>query len=120
MKVVVTSLGPELDGKMDPRFGRASWFLAVDTEKGTVEAMDNTRNRDAAQGAGVSAAQAVLDLKADALVSSHVGPRAFQVLAGAGVKVYSAPEGVSCREAVDLLKAGKLKELAGPDVNSHW
>ena len=32
MKIAITAQGPELDAAVDPRFGRAAYFLIVDTD----------------------------------------------------------------------------------------
>ena len=55
MKVIVTSQGQELNSPVDPRFGRAKYFLVVDTETGDFSAADNSQNLNAAQGAGIQA-----------------------------------------------------------------
>ena len=62
MKVVVTSQGTNLDSAVDPRFGRAKYFVLVDTETVQTTAHDNTQNLNAPQGAGIQAAQAVFRL----------------------------------------------------------
>ena len=34
MKIAVTAQGGELTSELDPRFGRAAWFVIVDTDTG--------------------------------------------------------------------------------------
>ena len=41
MKIAVTSTGRELDSPVDPRFGRAAYFLVVDSENFDFEVLDN-------------------------------------------------------------------------------
>ncbi len=59
MKIVITAQGPELDSAVDPRFGRAAYFLVYDLDADTCEAVSNETGRSAGQGAGVQAAQLV-------------------------------------------------------------
>jgi len=80
MKIAITSRDPGLDGTVDPRFGRASCFVVVDTETGAHETRRNTQNLNAAQGAGIQAAQAVAHMGAEAVLTGHVGPKAFSTL----------------------------------------
>ena len=119
MKVVVTSQGKEMDSETDPRFGRASCFIVVDTDTGTHQVVDNMQNLNAAQGAGIQAAQAVAKLKAEAVLTGHCGPKAFRVLEEAGIKVYIGVEG-TVRTAVEKLKVGEYKKADSPDVEGHW
>ena len=87
MKVVVTSQGTKLNSETDPRFGRAKCFILVDTVTGTHQVVDNTQNLNAAQGAGIQAAQTVARLKAEAVLTGHCGPKAFDTLDAVGIKV---------------------------------
>lgn len=119
MKIVVTASGMVLDAPVDPRFGRAAYFIAVDSEKGTFEAHSNAQNLNAAQGAGVQAAQNVSRLGADVVITGHCGPKAFRTLSAAGIKVVSGAEG-TVKDAVDAFKAGKLVSSDTADVESHW
>ncbi len=59
MKIVVTAQGSNLDSPVDPRFGRARYFLLIDTDTGQFTAHDNVQNLNAPQGAGIPAAQTV-------------------------------------------------------------
>ena len=69
MKIAVTSTGNTLDSQVDPRFGRAAYFLVVDTETMEFECISNDAV-SAAGGAGISAAKTVADSGAKARASS--------------------------------------------------
>lgn len=119
MKLLITSSGTTLDSPVDPRFGRAKQFLVVDPDTMTCAAHDNAQNLNAAQGAGIQAAQNVVALGAEAVISGHCGPKAFRVLKAAGVRVYTT-QAATVKEAVDLFRAGKLTEASDADVEGHW
>lgn len=119
MKVVVTAQGAGLDSPVDPRFGRAAYFVLVDTETGEATAHDNARNLNAPQGAGIQAGQTVARLGAEAVLTGHVGPKAFATLRAAGIQVYPGASG-TVREAVEALNAGRLEPAEKADVQGHW
>ena len=50
MKIAVTSTGTDLDSQVDPRFGRASYILIVDSETLDHEVLDNQENVNALKG----------------------------------------------------------------------
>ena len=119
MKVIVTSQGQDLDSPVDPRFGRAKYFLVVDTETGDFSATDNSQNLNAAQGAGVQAGKNVVDLGAEAVITGHVGPRAFATLQAGGVAIHTGASG-TVADAIEQFKAGTLMQSSGADVEGHW
>ena len=119
MKVVVTAHGPGLDSPVDPRFGRARQFVLVDTDSGEFTAYDNAQNLNAPQGAGIQAAQAVARLGAEAVLTGHVGPKAFATLRAGRVAIYTGVTG-TVREAVERFKAGHLQAADAADVEGHW
>ncbi len=93
MKVVVSSIGESLDSQVDPRFGRAAMFVLVDTETGETLSIDNSAGSNAAQGAGIQAAETVSQLGAECLITGHCGPKAFRALQAAGVTIYTGASG---------------------------
>lgn len=119
MKVAVTSQGPDLTSQVDPRFGRAKCFVVVDTDTGQFAAHDNQKNMDAVQGAGIQAGRTVIKLGAGALVTGHIGPKAFDTLQAAGVKVYSGVSG-TVEDAIGVFKRDGLETVDKPDVEGHW
>lgn len=109
MKVVISSKGPKMADMVDPRFGRCSMFLLTDTETEETRAVTNeaaTRGT----GAGVEAAETVVDLGAEAVITGQLGPKAAQVLEAAGIPVYTGVSGTA-REALEAFKNSRLKEF---------
>ena len=119
MKIVVSASGQSPDSAVDPRFGRAAYFVAVDSDTGAFEARANTQNLNAVQGAGIQAAQAVSEMGAEVVITGHCGPKAFRTLAAAGVRVVVGAEG-TVQEAVEAFQSGRLEPTAAPDVEGHW
>lgn len=119
MKVAITVKGPGNDPQVDPAFGRAPGFLIVDEETGATEYLDNAQNLNAAQGAGIQAAQTVARAGVRVLLTGNCGPKAFQALEAAGVTVYDGVNGAAM-EALEQLRNGALKPAAGPNVQGHW
>ena len=119
MKIAITSTDGTLDGMVDERFGRAKKIVVFDTEANSQETVDNTTNMNASQGAGIQTAQNVVQSKAQAVISGHLGPNAFRVLSAAGIEVFTASN-MTVREALESYKNGKLSKLAGADVEGHW
>lgn len=119
MKIVISSEGPKPTDRIDPRFGRARYLLLFDSESDTFVAEDNSERAQAAQGVGVQTAQKVVAFGAEALLTGHCGPKAYEVLQTAGVKIYSGLEGIVL-DAVNSWKAGNLEPLSAPDgVGRH-
>ncbi len=114
MKMVVTAEGRDLDAPVDPRFGRCEWFISVNSDSMEFDCSANSAV-NSSQGAGIQAAQFVVDSQAEALVTGHVGPNAFQVIDASGIKIYDGT-GLTVKQAIEHLKNGRLTEIvqAGP------
>ncbi len=119
MKIAFTTSGGGLNAPLDGRFGRAAKFLIYDTETDTFEVIDNHQNLNAAQGAGIQAAETVARAGAQGLVTGHCGPKAYRVLAAAGVKVFHSGA-ATVAEALRQYLGGTLAESQAADVEGHW
>jgi predicted Fe-Mo cluster-binding NifX family protein len=120
MKVAISAQSDSIESRVDPRFGRAAWFIVADTESGEWTVLDNSENADASGGAGVQAGTLVADQGVQTVITGNVGPNAHKVLAAAGIGVYQAGNGLTVREALDSLQAGQLSAVDGPTVAGHW
>jgi predicted Fe-Mo cluster-binding NifX family protein len=119
MKIVVTADGETLDAPVDQRFGRAAKFIVYDSVTKDLQVVDNSQSLNAAQGAGIQAAETISRLGAECLLTGHCGPKAFRALSAAGIRVYSAASG-TVAEAIASFEAGRLAQAAGADVDGHW
>ena len=119
MKIAVTSQGPDMTSEVDQRFGRAKFFVVVDTDTGESVAHDNKQNLNAAQGAGIQAARNVAALNVEALITGNVGPKAFSALTAANISIYIGATG-SVRDAIDQLGENKLEAADNANVEGHW
>jgi len=118
VRVLITTTGDTMDSEVDPRFGRALRFAVIDTATGQLDVVDNVKGVQAAQGAGIQAAETASRLGADCLVTGHCGPKAFRTLQAAGITVFTGASG-TVREALGHLEAGDLERAAGADVVGH-
>jgi len=119
MKVVVTAQGSNLDSPVDPRFGRARYFLLIDTDTGQFTAHDNVQNLNAPQGAGIHAAQTVVQLGAEAVLTGNVGPKAFATLQAGQIAIHPGATG-TVRQALEEWRSGRIPPAAKANVEGHW
>jgi predicted Fe-Mo cluster-binding NifX family protein len=119
MKIVVTADGETLDAPVDQRFGRAPKFIMYDSVTKEMRAVDNSQSLNAAQGAGIQAAETVSRLGAECVLTGHCGPNAFRALSAAGIRVYGGATG-TVAEAIASFEAGGLVQSSGADVGGHW
>lgn len=119
MKIAISCQGSELTDLVDPRFGRAKGFMILDTENDSSEYVDNTQNLNAPQGAGIQSAQNVAATGAKAIITGHVGPKAFTALDKGKISVYLV-EGGTVAEAFATYKEGSLEAASGADKDGHW
>jgi predicted Fe-Mo cluster-binding NifX family protein len=110
MKIVVSAKGRAPDNEVDARFGRAACFLVFDTDIGAWHAVDNAGADSAGHGAGIQSAEMACRLGANAVISGHIGPKAFTVLAAGGIKMYRG-DARTALEAVEAFRHGLLPEL---------
>jgi len=113
----VTATAGDLNAQVDPRFGRCQYFVFIDSDTMAFEAMAN-KAIAAPGGAGIQAAQTVVNKGANVLISGNIGPNAFQVLSTADVKIATGAYG-TVKEAVEMYKGGKLNEAGGSTVAAH-
>jgi len=104
MKIAITSMGQQLDSSVDPRFGRARWLIIYDTKNDTYEAIDNSKNLNAQQGAGVQTASLAVQKGVGLVLTGDCGPKAAQVLQKAGVRVVTGISG-TVKEAIEKIRA---------------
>ena len=117
MKVAISAMGKTLDAAVDPRFGRCSTFVLVETDAMTFEALENG-NSALGGGAGIQTAQLMAQKGVKAVLTGNCGPNAHQTLSAAGIDVVIGCSG-TVAEAVARFKSGQLHAAPAPNVASH-
>ena len=119
MKIAFPAIEYNLNSIVDIRFGRANQFILYDTESEKFIIIPNIQNIQAAQGAGIQAAQIILNRGAQVLIAKNIGPKAFKVLEAVQIAIYLAQEG-TIQENIEYYKQGKLKKTENSNVDGHW
>jgi len=119
MKICVTAQGNTLESLVDPRFGRAQYFIIYDTENDSFESILNP-NLNLFSGAGIQSAQLIVQKGVQVLITGNVGPNAFNVLTAAGINIITGIMGVSVKEAIERFKRGELNFTFSPTVSKHF
>ena len=118
MKIAVTATGTTLESSVDPRFGRCPYFLVVETENASFEAVVNP-NASRDSGAGIQAAQLLGDMGVQFVATGNCGPNAYQTLTAAQIGVIVGCTG-SVLEVVENFKAGRYSTAPQANVVSHF
>lgn len=116
MKICITSEGSTLESKVDPRFGRAKYFLVVDVDSLDFEVIENA-NATGSGGVGIQSGRLMAEKGVECVLTGNIGPNASDTLNAAGIKFCLGVSG-SVKEAVAQYKEGKLSLSGGPNVDS--
>lgn len=87
MKIALPVDENNMETKVCVSFGRAPYFLIYDTEKKENVFIQNTA-AESQGGAGIKAAQMVLDQKVQTLLTPRCGENAAEVLKAAKISIY--------------------------------
>ena len=115
MIICLTAQGADLTASMDSSFGRARYLLFVGEDGALIRAVENAPS---AHGAGVQAAQTVVENGAGVLITARVGPNAQKGLAAAGVAIHLRGTGTVAK-ALDDFRLGLLEMAEGPTNPAH-
>jgi predicted Fe-Mo cluster-binding NifX family protein len=106
-KIAISSEGPTLEDWVDPRFGRAGGFVVVELPERKLDYIDNGASQMMAMGAGIETAERMAAAGVEVVLSGYVGPKAFDALTAAGIKICQDVEGITIGEAIENYVAGK-------------
>ena len=117
MKLMVPVESESLDAPVCPSFGRTPFFAIYDTENDTYAFISN--EAEASQGgAGIKAAQILVDHGVAAIITYRLGENAAEVLHAAGIKIYKAEDG-SIKKNIEDYTADQLSILSATHPGFH-
>lgn len=109
MKIAIPADENTLESEVCMSFGRAPYFYIYDAEMKSGEFVEN-KAAIASGGAGIKAAQIVLDNSAEVLITPRCGENAADVFKAAKVKIYKSVIG-SIQNNIDNFNDEKLDAL---------
>ena len=109
MKVIIPVEKASKNENVADVFGHAKYFVIFDSKSDTVDFVENIGAKSP-NGAGIKAAQQVIDLKADVVILPRIGKNGADLLAASKITLYKNKVG-SISENLDLLKGKSLSLL---------
>ncbi|HKM43781.1 MAG TPA: NifB/NifX family molybdenum-iron cluster-binding protein [Limnochordia bacterium] len=119
MKIAIPVDKEGMEGAVCASFGRAPFFFLYETETKEWSVVENS-GLASPGGAGIKAAQIVVDSKAKALLTPRCGENAAQVLESAGITLHKTSS-TSVEESIESFVQGKLPLLKDihPGLSGH-
>lgn len=117
MRIALPVDGNNDGALVSANFGRAPFFAVYGPDENKVEYIRNLAVNSTG-GAGVQAAQCVVDSGADTAIVPRLGQNAAEVLKAAGINVYKS-EGEFVKGNLDKLAAGELEILKETHEGFH-
>ena len=110
MRIAIPTDGNQMETTVCPSFGRTPFYALYDTETKTFEFMDNSA-ASSTGGAGIKAAQSLVDAGVEVLLTPRCGENAADVLKAAGVKMFKT-SGTSVSENLKAYEENRLEPLS--------
>ena len=109
MKIAIPVDEKTLESNVCASFGRTPYFLIYDTETKESVFIDNSAAASTG-GAGIKAAQTIVDNKANALLTPRCGQNAADVIKSADIKIFKTTT-ASVKDNIAAFADGKLPLL---------
>ena len=109
MKIAIPVDDVSMDTNICISFGRTPYFMIFDTETSDAMFLDNS-GAAIQGGAGIKAAQAIVDSNVEALLTPRCGENAAEVIHAAGIKIYQT-DGSLLRHNLQAFADGDLELL---------
>jgi predicted Fe-Mo cluster-binding NifX family protein len=117
MKIAIPVDEKSMETTVSMSFGRAPYFLIYDTESRENIFVSNSAATSQG-GAGIKAAQNIVDNKVSALLTPRCGENAAEVIKAAEIKIYKTIND-SIRDNIEAFDEGKLPLLEEIHAGFH-
>lgn len=117
MKIAIPVDQSNIETTISTSFGRAPFYLIYDTKDNSSTFITNTAAM-ASGGAGIKAAQLIVDQDVKALITPRLGDNAAKVLMQSNISLYKSSV-ASAKASIDALIAGTLEKLTHIHPGHH-
>jgi len=109
MKIAIPAEEKNLDSNVCPSFGRTSYFLIYNIDTDESVFLDNSA-AESQGGAGIKAAQIIVDNSVKVLLTPRCGENAAEVFKKAGISIFKTNQG-TVNQNVEAYKLNLLSAL---------
>ena len=117
MKIAIPVEDKSMETNVCQSFGRTPYFLIYDTGSKDGYFLDNSAAASQG-GAGIKAAQTIVDNNVNALLTPRCGENAAEVIKAANIKIYKTVND-SIMDNIDAFNNGNLSVLADIHAGFH-
>ena len=117
MRIAIPVDDKSMETSICQSFGRAPYFLIYDTEAKESNFVDNS-GAGSQGGAGIKAAQTVVDKNVSALLTPRCGQNAADAIKAANIKIYKTMND-SIQDNINAFNDGKLLVLDNIHAGFH-
>ncbi|PRR79601.1 NifB/NifX family molybdenum-iron cluster-binding protein [Clostridium vincentii] len=117
MKIAISSNGNNNESLLDMKFGRCEYFQIHDTENKEVKILEN-KGALASGGAGIAAANQLIDENIGVIITGNLGPNAFEIIEKAEIKTYKC-DSILIKDVLDKYNNNELKEIKNSGAAYH-
>lgn len=110
MKIAIGLEENSYESQVDRRFGRANFFILIDTENNNYEIIENEA-KDEATGAGLKVVKNLMSLGVDEIIAGEIGPKAAVLIEEFDIPTYKLGELKSVDEVLKNYKENKLEKF---------
>jgi predicted Fe-Mo cluster-binding NifX family protein len=107
MKIAIPAAAPNLDARIEPRLGTASYLIAVDVETGAFESVKGPSTSHG-PGSGIQTISLCLGMGVRTILTGYMSPDIARTLRQNGIEVVTSVSG-SVRNAVDAYNRGEFR-----------
>ena len=118
MKIAIPVEDKKTDSAVCISFGRTPLFMIYDTDSKESSFVDNSAIAETG-GAGIKAAQTIVDNDVEVMLTPHCGENAADVLKAGNVKIYKTAKDINAIENINMFSEGKLSELTEIHAGYH-
>lgn len=109
MKIALGLEENSYSSQADRRFGRAPYFILIDTETDKYEIVENEA-KDESVGAGLKAVKNLVNLGVEEIIAGEIGPKAAVLIEEFKIPVYKLGDLKTVDEVIKNYKEKKLEK----------
>lgn len=110
MKIAIGLEENNYNSQVDRRFGRASFFILIDTVTNNYEIIENEA-KDEPTGAGLKVVKNLVNLGVEEIIAGEIGPKAAVLIEEFNIPVYKLGELKKVNEVMENYREKRLEKF---------